>query len=318
MDALPPIADLLERVPAWVGRAVTAERLDGGLSHHIFRVDVDGESFVLRVLDPAVSEAGLGIPPDQEMANTVRAARSGAGPRVHEVLADVPALVIEYLPGRTLHLDDVRDPAVIPGIAAACRRLHTGPAFVNDFDIFAVRTRLLDVCAQHDLPLPAGYRDHDGTVRTVRAALAKAPLRPVPCHNDLLAENLILAGGEIRIIDYQLSGNNDPAFELGDIAAEADFDPCLVQRLAAAYFGDELTPALTARVRLFLIASNVTWALWFTVHNGLLAGRAAGDAVEFDYAAEAAEKWGQALRDLADPDLGRLLDTAAARRPSTP
>ena len=29
----------------------------------------------------------------------------------------------------------------------------------------------------------------------------------------------------MRIVDYQLSGNNDPAFELGDIAAEADFDP---------------------------------------------------------------------------------------------
>src|SRR5438128_219544 len=144
MGALPPLADLLERVPAWVGRAVTAERLPGGLSHHIFRVDVDGESFVLRVLDPAVSEAGLGIPPDQEIANTVRAARGGAGPRVHEVLADVPALVLEYLPGRTLHLDDVRDPDLIPGIAAACRRLHAGPAFGNDVDIFAVRTTLLD------------------------------------------------------------------------------------------------------------------------------------------------------------------------------
>jgi thiamine kinase-like enzyme len=315
MNVLPPIADLLERVPAWMGGAVRVERLAGGLSHHIFRVDVDGESFVLRVLDPAVSAAGLGVPPEQEIANTVLAARGGAGPRVHEVLADVPALVIEYLPGRTLHLDDVRDPALIPGIVDACRRLHAGPSFVNDFDIFDARTRLLDVCARHDLPLPDGYHDHDGTVEQVREALSAAPLRKVPCHNDLLAENLILTDTDVKIIDFQLSGNNDPAFELGDLAAEADYDPVLVERLAAAYFGDELTPALTARVRLFLLASNVTWALWFTVHSGLLA---AGD-VDFDYAAEAAEKWGQARRDLADPDLGRLLDAAAARRsPPTP
>ena len=97
-----------------------------------------------------------------------------------------------------------------------------------------------------------------------------APLPTVPCHNDLLAENFIDSGGVIRIVDYQLSGNNDPCFELGDIAAEADFDPDRVEALAAAYFGDELTAALLARVRLNLLLSNVTWTLWFSVHHGLL------------------------------------------------
>src|SRR6185312_7238298 len=61
MDALPSIADLLGRVPSWVGRAVEWQRLEGGLSHHIYRVDVDGTSYVLRVLEPAVSAAGLGV-----------------------------------------------------------------------------------------------------------------------------------------------------------------------------------------------------------------------------------------------------------------
>ena len=59
------------------------------------------------------------------------------------------------------------------------------------------------------------------------------------------------------------SGNNDPAFELGNIGAEADFDPDRVALLADAYFGESRTAALLARVRLFLLASNVTWTLWF-------------------------------------------------------
>src|SRR5262249_53337371 len=146
------------------------------------------------------------------------------------------------------------------------------------------------------------------------AALAVAPLPPVPCHNDLLAENFIALGDGIRIVDYQLSGNNDPAFELGDVAAEADFDTDRVELLARAYFGDELTPALLARVRLFLLASNVTWSLWFTIHDGLLSGRS---EATFDYAAEAADKWAQARRDLADPELGRLFDAVVGHRAST-
>lgn len=311
MDSVPSVADLLERVPSWIGRAVTWQRLEGGLSHHIYRVDVDGSPYVLRVLEPAVSAAGLGVPPAQEVANTVVAARTGVGPRVVEVLPDVPALVLEFLPGRTLGNADVRRADTIPAIAAACRRLHGGDRFANDFDIFAKREELLTICARHDLELPEGYLAYDGTVREIRTALAAAPLPPVPCHNDLLAENFIADANGVRIVDYQLSGNNDPAFELGNIGAEADFDPDRVALLADAYFGESLTAALLARVRLYLLASNVTWTLWFTVHKGLLSGQS---TVDFDYGAEAADKWGQARRDLDDPGLGGLLDAVATHR----
>ncbi len=223
------------------------------------------------MLDPAVSTAGLGVPPAQEIDNTLRAAESGVGARVFEVLPDVPALVLEYLPGRTLAIADVRDPANIPRIAAACRRLHAGPT---------VRQRLLDLRQDARTAEAVSRARSAHSRRLPRPAIhcggASGPPSPptppptVPCHNDLLAENFIDSGGEIRIVDYQLSGNNDPTFELGDIAAESDFDPDLTERLAAAYFGDELTPALVARVRLNLLLSNVTWTLWFSVHYGLL------------------------------------------------
>jgi thiamine kinase-like enzyme len=308
MSAVPAIDDLLPRVPSWAGRAVTWSRLEGGLSHHVYRVDVDGIPYVLRILEPAVSAAGLGIPPDQEVANTLAAARTGIGAQVYQVLEDVPALVLEYLAGRTLSNDEVRQPQIIPALAHACRRLHAGEPFGNDFDIFVKRDELLDLCARHDLPLPPGYLDRSKDVEVLRQALAVAPLRPVPCHNDLLAENFIAQPDGVRIVDYQLAGNNDPAFELGDLAAEADYDPDRVHRLAAGYFGDELTPALLARVRLYLTASNVTWTLWFAVHNGLLAADHSG----FDYAAEAADKWAQAQRDLDDPSFGGLLYAVTA------
>ena len=284
MTAVPSIADLLERVPSWVGRVVEWQRLEGGLSHHVYRVDVERVPYVLRVLEPAVSEAGLGIAPAREIANTEVAAAT-VGAHVYAVLPDVPAIVLEFLPGRTLGVAEVRRPAVIPALAEACRRLHAGPAFGNDFDIFAKREELLDVCGRHDLPLPEGYLDRSSTVDAIRSALAHDPLPAVPCHNDLLAENFIATPNGVRIIDYQLSGNNDPAFELGDIAAEADYDPDLTGRLAGAYYGDGLTPALLARVRLFHIASNVTWALWFTVHHGLLAAARGEGPAGFDYEA---------------------------------
>lgn len=311
MGALLAVEDVLRHVTMWSGRAVSCSRLAGGLSHHIWRVDVDeAEVYVLRVLEPAVSTAGLGVPPAQEIDNTLRAARSGVGARVFEVLPDVPALVLEFLPGRTLDASAVREAANIPRLAAACRRLHAGPRFGNDFDIVAKLHELLSICHRHGLRLPDGYLDRLSTVDLVHAALAAAPLPTVPCHNDLLAENFIDVDGQIRIVDYQLSGNNDPSFELGDIAAEADFDPDRTAVLTAAYFGAETTAALIARVRLNLLLSNVTWSLWFTVHHGLLSNPES----EFDYWGEAADKWGQAVRDLDAPDLGALMAGAVGGR----
>jgi thiamine kinase-like enzyme len=304
----PPIDDVLRRVGVWAGRTVSHRPIEGGRSHHIWRVDAGNRSYVLRVLDPAVFEVGLGVAPAVEIANTRAAAEGGIGARVFEVLPDVPALVLEYLPGRTLSTADIREPSTMDRIAAVCRRLHAGRRFGNRFDIVEKLHELLDLCRQHDLRVPDGYPDRVKVADRIGAVLASAPLPVVPCHNNLLAENFLDVGGQIRIVDYQLSGDNDPTFELGDIAAQADFTPDETERLAAAYFGAELTPALAARVRAQLMLSNITWSLWSSVHSGLLyrPGR--------EYSKEAEGKWRQACRDLDAPDLGRTLDAVGGRR----
>ncbi|GII58647.1 hypothetical protein Pth03_70360 [Planotetraspora thailandica] len=301
------VTDALDLVTAWAGRPIISTTIKGGLSHHIARVETDdGERWLLRVLDPLIAETGLGIPLDQEISNTIRAASTGVGAQVLHVMPN--AVLLEYLDGVTLDAPAVREPATIEQIAAACRRLHSGPAFVNDFSIFRKLAQLLALCRTHDLTLPEGYLDVLPAARDIEAALDAHPLPAVPCHNDLLAENLIATPAGIRIVDYQLSGNNDPCFELGDIAAESDFDPDHVVRLTRAYFGsDDLVP----RVRLNLIMSNLTWALWFVVHQGLVRNEALPD---FDYSAEAADKFAQAARDIADPSFGHLID---GRKPPT-
>ena len=108
-------------------------------------------------------------------------------------------------------------------------------------------------------------------------------------------------------MDRPAGAGPDPLFELGDVAAESDYNPDQVARLVERYFGPETTPALVARVRLYLTVSNYTWTLWFTVHNGLLSN----PDVDFDYWAEATDKLEQAVRDLEAPELSSLLKLAA-------
>src|SRR5437868_506359 len=227
--------DALDLVVTWAGQPVRQFPIKGGLSHRISRVEAeDGTRWLLRELDPRLWETGLGIPLDQEVANTVIAASSGIGPQVIKYFPEANALLLEYLDGITLNASMI--PEHLDGIAEICRRLHAGPRFVNDFSIFAKLREFRALCAEHDLPTPHGYDDVLPLIADIERAIPA--VETVPCHNDLLAENFIAINPDIRIIDYQLSGNNDPAFELGDIAAEADLDPDQTAQLTRAYFND--------------------------------------------------------------------------------
>ena len=96
--------------------------------------------------------------------------------------------------------------------------------------------------------MPAGYAALEPQVERVEQVLGRAPEVLVPCHNDLLAANVLDDGGDLRIIDYEYSGMNEPSFELGNAAAEASLDADALAELSAAYHGRH-DDALVARAR---------------------------------------------------------------------
>jgi len=308
---MPPLVrpeDVIERVEAWRGRDVATTMIKGGLSHETYLVEVDGERSVIRLLNPQVEQALLGIPPGQEIENTVRAAETGVGAAVLHAFPDLPALVLEFLDGEVMSVAALQQPERVEAAGRACRRLHDRcRPLANDLDIFRHRERFLELCARHEVRIPDRYRDYDDHVRRIEAAVSARGADLAPCHNDLLAENLIEVGGELRIIDYQLSGTDHRGFELGDLAAENDYDPDRVERLVEAYYG-ERRPGRVAETRLFLAMSNATWCLWMCIYLALVENPAT--AGEFDYWGEADDKWQQAVRDLEGPEFGALLDVA--------
>ena len=101
----------------------------------------------------------LAIDRDCEYRNSVTAAAAGAGAPVVEYRPQDRLLVIGYLEGRTFGAADVAGHENIPRIAAACRRLHRGARFGNDFDMFDIQRRYLSVARSRGFQIPAGYDD---------------------------------------------------------------------------------------------------------------------------------------------------------------
>jgi thiamine kinase-like enzyme len=206
------VAALLDSIPVTAERPRTVEDLPGGLTNRNLKVTTPSTTVVVRI--PGGGSDLLGIDRDLEYRNSVAAAASGVGPPVLHYRPGY-GITVGYLEGRTLGDPDLHDPGILAAVATACRRLHAGPRFAGEFDMFAVQARYRRIVAEHGFRLPDRYDEFAPTVERIRAALG--PRRhTVPCHNDLLAENLLVvpdgAGGEeVKIIDYEYAGNNDPA-----------------------------------------------------------------------------------------------------------
>lgn len=295
------IESLLDAIPVAARRPRDVEDLPGGLTNRNLKVSNADGVCVVRV--PVDGPGLLGIDREQEYANSAAAATAGVGaPVLHHRSGQ--GLTVGFLPGRTLTDDDLHDPVVLRRVATACRVLHAGPRFVNDFDVFAEQARYRRVVAEHGFRLPSRYDEFAPQVAAVRTALGARVT--VPCHNDLLAANLLDDGHRVRIVDYEYSGNNDPCFELGNLWSEAFLPPAHLEILVEAYFG-EPRPLHVARARLFGLMAKYGWTLWASIQDG-------SSPLEFDFWSWGMKKYDRAVAEFDSADFGALL-TAAARSP---
>jgi thiamine kinase-like enzyme len=292
---------LLDQVPVLAGPRSVAD-LPGGLTNRNVRVTTSTGDYVVRL---SQSDAGLlGIDRDAEHANTRAAAVAGVGAQVVDYRPDLGLMVITFLPGVALTNGTIAQPGVIPRAAEAVRRLQAGPRFVNDFDMFARQAGYLALVRQRGFPLPHGYADFAPEWEQVRRAIAAHPAVTVPCNNDLLAGNFIDDGRRIWLIDYEYSGNNDPAFELGNTATECDLTGDQVDELVEAWSDGHTDPVFRARVDLQSLCSEYGWSLWGFI-------QAASSPLDFDFHAWGMERFEKAARRFTSDGFEELLDRVA-------
>jgi thiamine kinase-like enzyme len=296
-----PIQEVVAAVPEWAGREIRIEPIAAGLTNSNFRVDVDGTPVFVRI--PGPSTELLAVDRGNELHNTRAAAAAGVGPRVRHHLPESGALVLEWLPGRTMSNAAFGEPGMPERIAATLRRLHAGPRFRDDFDMFRLTEFYLRVVDERDIAIPDGYRERATAVAAIERALAAHPMTTVPCHNDLLAENYLDDGERLWIVDYEYSGNNDSTFELGNTAQELGFDEARQEALCRAYFG-EASPALLARMRLQMVMSDVGWTLWAAIQAWV-------SAIDFDFWGWSVDRWSRATGMVDGPEFGGWLEAAA-------
>ena len=292
-----PLEEVLDAVPE-LRNAHSVEPLTGGLTNTNWKVTSPSGCYVVRISGKDTSL--LAIDRENEAHNTIAAAETGVGPPFVAALPEHDALVLGYLDGEVMDAERLRRGDRLGAIASACRRLHAGRRFLRDFDMFQIQPGYLAIVRERGFRLPDRYEEFEPQIRELERAMRVHPEPTVPCNNDLLAENFIDVGGEIRLIDYEYSGNNEPSFELGNVWSESNLSLDQLEELVADYWGRPLRNKV-ARARLWGLMSKYGWTLWGSIQVGI-------SDLDFDFWGWAMEKYERAVEELDGPQFEQLLE----------
>ena len=254
---------------------MSATLLEGGSRNSLYRVqNKAGADVTVRLCGSGSINAAHAR---QEVNNQMAAHRHGLAAPVLYADPDLGTLVYQFLPGRRLRGKDFRDPGVRQQAFALLRKLHEIPEpFLHTHNYL----RSLRQRASGQLPtLKKTHRKDMATTlspvgRAVRA-LEKAPCSFTPTHADMLPSNIILLdGGGMCFIDFEMSGMGDPHEDVANLIWGADLSVAEAEHAMACYFG-EVPIAAKARIILYLAIIPFYWVL--KIHQTIAEQRAQGE-----------------------------------------
>ena len=246
----------------------------------------------------------LGVESYNKFYNAKISGEAGLSPKVVQYLPDQRVLVLEFLPIAVCSAESLQCLAVQHRLVHTMKMLHGGASFWQDFDMFRLIEFYMKIVKDRELVLPAGYADYKEQVWGMGEALAPYWEKIVPCHNDLVPENVMDDGYRVLLIDFDYSGNNDPCFDLGSISTEAGYDDAQVRELARAYYG-LVSEKIVARIHLHSILGDVGWSLWSVIQAKIL---------DIDFNEYGLTRWNRAVERMDPGEFERWLRKVRSKK----
>ncbi|HKA99582.1 MAG TPA: choline kinase family protein [Methyloceanibacter sp.] len=244
---------------------VEIERL-GGLTNRVFMVRGPRGRHVLRIPGKG-TEAYINRRVEAVAARA--AARAGVSPEVIAFSDDGLMLTVTIENAATMTPESLNaNPAAVARAGVALRKLHeSGEKFDFRFELFSMIDDYLKLLKTKNASVPDGYPQAFAAAESVRRALKAHDLPLVPCHCDPVSENFLDTGEKMWIVDWEYSGMNDPVWDVGDFAVEAQLTPENEKALRDAYFAGTPTPGELGRYVIYKAMCDLLWTLWGLIQH---------------------------------------------------
>ena len=256
----------LEKVIAhrWPAREVVLTPITSGITNANVKVEVDGETFVVRL--PGAETELLGIDRHAELEASRTAAAAGVGPDVIDFVEG--CLVTRFVRGVLIPKEELQREPVLTNVVRSVRAVHTAPPIPSTFPVFRIVERYHQLAAERGVPIPSAFDRAHGLAERIETSFARNPMPETTCHNDLLNANFLRDGDHVWIVDYEYAGMGDPFFDLGNLSINNGLGVDAQETLLRLYFGD-VRDAHRARLGLMRVMSDFREAMWGVLQQGI-------------------------------------------------
>ncbi len=273
------ITPILQRVPQFAARTdIQVKELTGGITNKNFKIITGGEIFVLRLGGNETNF--LGIDRKTEYKCSLLASKVGVAPEPVAFLEPEGYIIARFISGPGIPAEEIGTKKNIERVVGSIKQYHALEHFPGFFSPFRIAEEYAKTARSFNVQLPEKiewYLEKSSEIE--KAMYERNPLQPRPCHNDLLNANFIDDGTRIRILDWEYAGMGDIFFDLGNFAAQHDFNDEQDEILLKTYFGQP-SDSERAHQKLMKIMSDLRESMWGMVQIGV-------SKLDFNYASYA-------------------------------
>ena len=137
------------------------------------------------------------------------------------------------------------------------RRLHVG----HSFDIFG-QIEFYEQLWKGNPSVYADYRRTKEQILSLRPYIEAHAGEKVLTHIDAVPDNFLLTGDDIRLIDWEYAGEQDPHVDIAMFAIYALYDRAQIDALIDAYFPEGCPGETRLKIYCYVAACGLLWSNW--------------------------------------------------------
>lgn len=260
------IEKLIEIIPNWRNKKIIISPIKSGLTNLNYKIDVDNQSYFLS--QPDTDSQFLSINFYNKYINNDNCAKSKISPSIYHFNETHKVIITDFVLSQSISKLTFHHEPYFSLLIEMVKKMHHVKPFFQEFNMFTLIKKYMVIISQQNLILPQIAFDKFEKINFIGNKLEKFRNELVPCHNDILPENILSKNNKLLLIDFDYSGNNDACFDLGNLSVEMEFSEIQVNKLVLHYFG-EINNQLVSRVNLHGIMSDYGWTLWSYVQNSI-------------------------------------------------
>ncbi|EAK0446453.1 choline kinase [Campylobacter lari] len=163
-----------------------------------------------------------------------------------------------------LNHEKIQNKTILKEIALKLEEFHKSDLeFKNTFNVFNLYEQYFSLLNNKSI----FYKYHGQmdcilkVFNKIALYFQKQNITVLPCHNDLVPENILIKD-RVYFIDWEYSGKNDILWELANFMIECRLDEELKRYFLECYFNREVTKKEKMHLDFYAFSCDVLWTLW--------------------------------------------------------